>query len=1405
MWESHTSIQTILHKIFSNPPPISKNNNNNNEELIENYYYEQESKLLESITSIIILVKIDNYKEIFTGNNRSIVKDRVVGLRFFYHCIAHFIVFIELLKSILSEIERLCKEKPPSFITTSPSQQQQQQQIHHHLPSPSLISKYRRDELPSLVKLCDKLRKNYSDQYILRFKVTIHHYLSNSSSNNNGNGSNGGNGNHLNGSTGISGKGGSIGNNSGASIEYYFNGDKTIEFQEDGIVISPIGINKKSIKYTEFSLRPRYIDMDIDNPNQNLCFYTNSYQFYFNSIQQQISSSEILSVYDSIISSKSIVFPNCSSCSFKTYFLFNCGKCNQQICQLCSVSYQCYQCYLPMKPIPLYVNYCEWNQELKIRSTNFRDLCTDIYRSFNLPKGRLFFYYFADQKDIYISNILNLLSLKKTIEDTSKKSNHVAILDIRDQEPNIASIPLIPSTCFELVTGEPVRDGNKGGHGLIHKIRVSSPLYPELNGLALVLKKMKMMPTNQVNKPRLESEPFYLYIQQSIERFRNEASYLGHLSQNCPYIVKIYGFVESQDMMAFILEEATLGSIHNKRYSSWPLILLMLGDICKGMIQVHGYGLIHRDLKPDNILLFSESLDKDQIRCKIADFGISTPIQKPHDLYHTGSQHTPCYDAPEHGVHGKFTDNNNNRNMAILNTITKIGNPTNIIYCGTIISSTSLSNNSQSNTIVSSKVNRKHKGSGTCNSAKDIDLDVDIDANNSIACTTAYPTCVYIPLKSCCEGQEGVCVHSVNNYASDYSNDTNQPVTSCVQHSVQLTIFEIRGHVLDNFTFEGFVRYPPPNATCESLQCEDKGLMCVLDPASPCISESPCCQPISKCVENLNFDSHKRFDSDKICDITCPEGYSCRYITEQQTCLPTRCDLLSCAPGTECIILEGVGIASCFLSIEFEETINLPIPDDCSKKACPMNYTCGKGVFSNSDCVPENIDLLAFNFNCSDCPSGICTNLASGGLCIDWQPNSQSQGDLCQNGKCLYRQYCNTTSGQCEFDRCQPDTCGPGLQCVQYQPTHPRVCATSSVIPFAVEDCVGLTLEECGSSYPSCTFIPLPSCCEGQEGVCVSTKSNFFNDNFSNIPGVPVSECLRNNILGTIFEIRGHQLDEYNFNGYTRYLPPNSTCESLQCEERGLMCVREPSTPCTSTSVCCQPVSRCVENLIFDSHKKFNATLCETKCRANYTCRVISEVEVCLPTNCDLLECEPGSQCIVLDIGIASCFLITKLGFGDDEINSNHIVLEDCSTKQCPMNYTCRKGLFSDADCVPQNLDILGFEFQCDQCPEGFFCDSYGFGGLCMEWHPESSYYDGNVSCLNETCIENQFCNSTSGQCEYTSCQPDTCGPGLICIQYHPTVPKTCVTTNVVPYGSPPLNILPYLQFSTRAGYVYRQ
>ncbi|RYP80380.1 hypothetical protein DL770_006248 [Monosporascus sp. CRB-9-2] len=79
-------------------------------------------------------------------------------------------------------------------------------------------------------------------------------------------------------------------------------------------------------------------------------------------------------------------------------------------------------------------------------------------------------------------------------------------------------------------------------------------------------------------------------------------------------------------------------------------------DLILGIEYLHAQGVVHRDIKPDNLLLTADDV------LKIVDFGVSEMFEKPHEMMTKKSMGSPAFLAPElctskHGdVSGKAAD-----------------------------------------------------------------------------------------------------------------------------------------------------------------------------------------------------------------------------------------------------------------------------------------------------------------------------------------------------------------------------------------------------------------------------------------------------------------------------------------------------------------------------------------------------------------------------------------------------------------------------------------------------------------------------------------------------------------------------------------------------------------------------
>ncbi len=138
----------------------------------------------------------------------------------------------------------------------------------------------------------------------------------------------------------------------------------------------------------------------------------------------------------------------------------------------------------------------------------------------------------------------------------------------------------------------------------------------------------------------------------NVLRFRQEAMSASKIDH--PNVIRIYEFnvpddgqpylvmdyIEGQSLADFI---ASNGSIEVQRAIS------LMGIICDGLQCAHEAGVIHRDLKPGNIMLLKDSSGKQTL--KIVDFGIAkllTENDQGQALTQTGEVFgSPLYMSPE--------------------------------------------------------------------------------------------------------------------------------------------------------------------------------------------------------------------------------------------------------------------------------------------------------------------------------------------------------------------------------------------------------------------------------------------------------------------------------------------------------------------------------------------------------------------------------------------------------------------------------------------------------------------------------------------------------------------------------------------------------------------------------------
>lgn len=130
------------------------------------------------------------------------------------------------------------------------------------------------------------------------------------------------------------------------------------------------------------------------------------------------------------------------------------------------------------------------------------------------------------------------------------------------------------------------------------------------------------------------------------ERFQREARALAKLSH--PNIVTVYDFGTAGDLFYLVMEYVdglNLRQLERAGKMTPEQALAIVPPICEALQYAHEQGFVHRDVKPENILVDTQG------RVKIADFGIAKILGVGQSgIPLTGDQQvigTPVYMAPE--------------------------------------------------------------------------------------------------------------------------------------------------------------------------------------------------------------------------------------------------------------------------------------------------------------------------------------------------------------------------------------------------------------------------------------------------------------------------------------------------------------------------------------------------------------------------------------------------------------------------------------------------------------------------------------------------------------------------------------------------------------------------------------
>lgn len=201
-----------------------------------------------------------------------------------------------------------------------------------------------------------------------------------------------------------------------------------------------------------------------------------------------------------------------------------------------------------------------------------------------------------------------------------------ADVDPRQSTSAIDHLALIPSQ----------RSGSWGRLGRYEVVRILA-----IGGMSVILEALDTY-LNRIVAIKLISAAL-CQSHRARTRFLREAELAATIDHQ--HVAKIFA-VEQQDNVPYLVMELIRGSTLRSQICEGGLPvgeLLRIGrQIAQGLAAIHAEGLVHRDIKPDNVLL-----ERPGQNVKIADFGVARAVDEK-GITHTGElMGTPQFMSPE--------------------------------------------------------------------------------------------------------------------------------------------------------------------------------------------------------------------------------------------------------------------------------------------------------------------------------------------------------------------------------------------------------------------------------------------------------------------------------------------------------------------------------------------------------------------------------------------------------------------------------------------------------------------------------------------------------------------------------------------------------------------------------------
>lgn len=156
--------------------------------------------------------------------------------------------------------------------------------------------------------------------------------------------------------------------------------------------------------------------------------------------------------------------------------------------------------------------------------------------------------------------------------------------------------------------------------------------------------------------------PHLTWDQEFVKRFLHEAQTAAQM--NHPNIVQIYDIGQEADLYYLVMEYLSGVSlrdlIRERGRMSYTQVVDILHQLASALDYANGQGVVHRDVKPANVMITPEG------KAKLTDFGIAKAASQTR-LTATGIVlGTPEYMAPEQVAQGEFTSATDRYALAVV-------------------------------------------------------------------------------------------------------------------------------------------------------------------------------------------------------------------------------------------------------------------------------------------------------------------------------------------------------------------------------------------------------------------------------------------------------------------------------------------------------------------------------------------------------------------------------------------------------------------------------------------------------------------------------------------------------------------------------------------------------------------